>query len=71
MYLLVHSVDRFLPNRLTEPDLKTIDVETAPTSSEKVPPLVNDNHDVEHHDDKKNDADEAEGRNKEFHIEAV
>ena len=63
----MHAIDCLFPERLTEPDLETVDVKATPATGQKVPPFMDDDHDIEHHDDENYDADKAKGGDKDFH----
>jgi hypothetical protein len=57
---VLHAVDFFFPNRFPEPNLETVDLEPTPLACEKVAEFVDENDDVEDHQNDENQQNHLE-----------
>ena len=57
----------FFQMGLAEPDLKFVDLKSSPPGSEKMPPFVNDDHEIEDHDHEKQDPEELKNAENRVH----
>src|SRR5690606_23043665 len=65
---VLDAVDGFFPDGLSEPDLEAVDLEPAPAPGEEMTELVNEDDDVENHQDDEDQQGDLEESGKSRHV---
>ena len=64
---VLHAADFLFPNRLPEPDLEAVDLQTTPFRGEEMPDFMDENRDVEKRQDDEDQQGPVEDIGEEFH----